>query len=152
MFGDVGESQPAFAFGSISPAAGQQAAQPAVCGAVARQQDGPRSVGRSDFDTDQKFQSGRLGGDMRADDSGQAVAISNRQRPISQCQRRLHQLVGVRRSFQKRKIRPAVQFGVSDCRRGTVHGDFNARELTRISISDRQTFSRRQLRHKRSKD
>ena len=49
---------------------------------------------------------------MRANDSGQAIAIGNRQGRIAQLRRAADQLVGMRGSLEEREIRFGVNFGV----------------------------------------
>ena len=140
VFGEVVERQPAFSFGGVAPATGKEPAEPAVGGAVGRQENHRRCIDGSDFGANQKFQRRRFRRDVRPHDPGETVAIGDGQCPIPQPQRRLHQLVGMRSSFQERKVRPAMQLGVCHARRCRESRDFR--------FQDRLTFRRRKFGHK----
>ena len=89
-----------------------------------------RIVGR-DFGADHQRQTIFLGGGVRPHHAGQRVAVGDGQRLIAQGDGPGHQFVGMRSSFEKRKVRFAMQFGVGQGdRAGRRHG--RARKLASV--------------------
>ena len=112
MLGDVVEAKPALAFGGAAAAEGDQPRQAAVGSAIGGPKHDRRGVVGRDFGAHDQFQALVLGGPVRPNHAGQAVAIGDRQRPIPQFGRAADELVGMRRPFEEREVRFAVELGV----------------------------------------
>jgi hypothetical protein len=93
------------AFRGLAAAAGDEAAESAVAGAVGGPEDDRRGVGRRDLGADHQRQAGVFGGDVCSHHSGQAVAIGHRQRAVTQRGGLAHQLIGVRCAFEEGEVR-----------------------------------------------
>ena len=113
MFGDIGERKVALAFLRAATASGQQPRELAIGVAVGSQQHHASRIARGNLRTNQQLQPALLGRRVGPHHAGQAVAIGNGERLVAKLGRAGDQFVGMRRPFEKRKIREAVQFGVT---------------------------------------
>ena len=120
IFGQIVEGELKLAFLCTAAAAGDQAGQTAVGGAVGGPQDDRRGVDQCDLGADQQFQADLLRGAVCPHYAGQAVAVGDGQRRVAQLGGTLHEFVGMRSALQEREVRLAMQFCIprSGRRRG----------------------------------
>ena len=110
---DIVEGQLAVSFSGVSSTVGDQQRELSIRAAVGCQQYDRLCINRSDLGPDQQLQSRALCRDVSSNDSGDTVAIGDRQPGEPQFRSSIDQFIRMRSAFQKRKIRSAMQLGIA---------------------------------------
>ncbi len=109
----IGVVEMAFAFGGAALAEGQQPREPAIGGAIRGVGEQARAVAQIETAADDEADPDLFGRMMRAHDAGKAVAVGDRDRPMTERGRGQHQLVRMRGAAQKREIGGDLQLRVA---------------------------------------
>ena len=117
MGGEVGVVETAFALGRAAFTRCQKPRQPAVGGAVLGKGEQAHAVAKIEAAADDEADADFLRRLICPHDTGDAVMVGNRDRPVAECRRGHDQFGRVRRAAQEREIGRDLQFGVTD---GTV--------------------------------
>ena len=112
-FGNVLQVDLAFALGCTQAAAGDQARETAVRRAVGSEQHERRSVDGRDLGADQQVEVVPFGGEVRADDAGERVAVGDRQGGVAELCGVFDEFFGMRGAAEEREVGEAVEFGVA---------------------------------------
>src|SRR6516225_11282156 len=100
----IGIVEMAFAFGRTALAQGQQTRQAAIGGAVLGEGEKAGAVAQIEAAANDEAEPDLFCRVMGAHDTGKAVAVSDRDRRMTECRRGHHQLVRMRCTAQKREI------------------------------------------------
>ena len=107
------EVEPAFALRSPAFAERQQPAQAAIGRAVGRIAEQAGRVGEVEARADDEAQPGLFGGRMGAHDTGERIAVGDRDGAVAQFERPGNQFLGMRGAFQEAEIARHLQFGIA---------------------------------------
>ena len=102
----------ALSLGRSAATCGNQLAQVGIRSPIRDPDDEWQRILQVQFSANDQVQVMLFGRRVGADNSRQRIAIGNRQRVIAKLFGLRYQFVGVRRSFEKREIRFAMEFGV----------------------------------------
>ncbi len=119
MAGDIGEREHALSLGGAALAAGQQAAEAAIGGAVGRQCDEARGVGEIEAGADDELETDLLGGEMGAGGAGEGIAVGDGDGGKAESLGGRHQFLGVGTAVEEGEVGCHLQFRIS---RGVVGG------------------------------
>src|SRR5215472_19252600 len=112
MRNDVGVVEVTFAFGCAALAEGQELRQPAIGGAVFGKGEKARAVAQIEAAADDEAEPDLFCGVMGTYDAGEAVAVGDRDRLVTERGGGHHQLVRMRGTAQKREIGGDLQLRV----------------------------------------
>ena len=119
MCGEILPAKPALSFGSTAAAERQQTAEISIAASIGRPDNQWRRIVERQFGADQELEiesrlslNRRASSGKRADDSRQRIFIGDRQTAITERNRPLDQLVGMRRSGEEGVVGAAVKFSV----------------------------------------
>jgi hypothetical protein len=110
---DIVARQCVASFLRATPPAGDELRQVAVARAVGGEQHELRAVPERHLAADDERKTNALRGDVRADDARERAFVGEGEGRVTQRLRPLDELLRMRRAAQERKVREAMQFGVS---------------------------------------